>query len=158
MNNLRCEDLPGRLRDICRGHDEQGAPVLTPEKCNKYRDFFINGQFKAEHKDAASVFEGRAVGKKVVLVSKAEQGRALWRELFLEVETESQLQNWEQKIPKYGCSCSNFYANWKPSHIPSFPLSFEWKHSLKSAVNQKLGHPNLALEEARAFWNSQLGT
>jgi hypothetical protein len=158
VNNLRCEDLPGRLRDICRGHDEQGVPVLTLEKCNKYRDFFINGQFKADHSGAAAVFKERAVGKKVASVSKAEQGRALWKELFLAVETEFQLQNWEQKIPKYGCSCSSFYTKWKSNHIPSFPLSFEWKHSLKSAVNQKLGHPDLALEEARAFWNSQSGT
>jgi hypothetical protein len=25
------------MRDICRGHDDAGNPVLTPEKCEAYR-------------------------------------------------------------------------------------------------------------------------
>lgn len=94
------------------------------------------------------------------LMDIKEKGRVLWRELFLSVFSSSDLAAWEARIPGYQCGgrCKRFYTNWKSSHIPSFPLSFEWKHSLKSAVNQKLGHPNLALEEARAFWNSQSGT
>lgn len=94
------------------------------------------------------------------LMDIKEKGRVLWRELFLSVFSSSDLAAWEARIPGYQCGgrCKRFYTNWKSSHIPSFPLSFEWKYSLKSAVNQKLGHPNLALEEARAFWNSQSGT
>lgn len=34
---LDCSKLKGRLRDICRGHDDEGRPVLTPEKCAEYR-------------------------------------------------------------------------------------------------------------------------
>lgn len=34
---LDCGKLRGRLRDICRGHDDAGRPVLTPEKCAEYR-------------------------------------------------------------------------------------------------------------------------
>lgn len=37
----RCDQLPGRLRDICRGHDDAGAPVLTPEKCEAYRKLWF---------------------------------------------------------------------------------------------------------------------
>lgn len=29
---IDCEQLPGRKRDICRGYDDAGLPVLTPEK------------------------------------------------------------------------------------------------------------------------------
>lgn len=32
-----CDHLAGRKRDICRGHDDDGNPVLTPEKCAAYR-------------------------------------------------------------------------------------------------------------------------
>jgi hypothetical protein len=35
--DINCETLSGRLRDICRGHDDAGRPVLTPEKCAAYR-------------------------------------------------------------------------------------------------------------------------
>lgn len=37
MAELDCNKLRGRLRDICRGHDDAGRPVLTPEKCAAYR-------------------------------------------------------------------------------------------------------------------------
>lgn len=32
-----CDQFVGRIRDICRGHDDLGQPVLTPEKCAAYR-------------------------------------------------------------------------------------------------------------------------
>lgn len=34
---IDCDSLVGRLRDICRGHDDAGNPVLTPRQCNAYR-------------------------------------------------------------------------------------------------------------------------
>ena len=88
-------------------------------------------------------------------VRLAEQGRELWRELFTTVCTEKQLSIWESKIPQYECNCKQFYLDWKASNPPSFPLAFEWKYSLKSAVNTKLGHENLTLAAARKFWESQ---
>lgn len=30
-------NMVGRLYDICRGHDDDGKPVLTPEKCEAWR-------------------------------------------------------------------------------------------------------------------------
>ena len=30
-------ELEGRQLDIWRGHDDEGKPVLTPEKCEAYR-------------------------------------------------------------------------------------------------------------------------
>lgn len=34
---MGCDSLVGRLRDICRGHDDDGNPVLTVRQCNAYR-------------------------------------------------------------------------------------------------------------------------
>jgi hypothetical protein len=83
------------------------------------------------------------------------EGPALWRELFLSVHSKDDLANWKAKIPKYGCSCSDFYAEHEKANPPRFPLTFKWKYSLKSAVNAKLGHENLSLAAARKFWRSQ---
>lgn len=77
----------------------------------------------------------------------AEVGRRLWRELFVEVSTDEQLWQWEQRIPRFGCTCKQFYRSWKAKNPPTFPLSLEWKWMLKSAVNKKLGKPNLSWEE-----------
>lgn len=86
----------------------------------------------------------------------AEVGRRLWRELFLEVQTLDDLAAWEQRVPNYECKCKAFYEHWKksnPTIVHSDDLiSFEWKWSLKSAINRKLDHANLSLEEARRHW------
>jgi hypothetical protein len=122
----------------------------------RYFDFWENGKNKPPTKPSPSP---PRIGH-LSPTELREKGRILWRELFLSVFSQNDLEAWESRIPGYQCGgrCKRFYTNWKSSHIPAFPLSFEWKHSLKSAVNQKLGHPDLALEEARAFWNSQSGT
>jgi cytidine deaminase len=86
-----------------------------------------------------------------VTKSLEEVGRALWRELFLSIETEEQLSEWESKIP---CgTCKQFYSNWKTNNPPTFPLQPRWKYELKSAVNEKLGHQNISFEEACQQWN-----
>ena len=87
--------------------------------------------------------------------SIAEIGKELWRKLFLDVESESDLVSWEARIPNYDCKCRDFYDAWKADHPPIWidgKLAFEWKWSLKSAVNQKLGHTDLSLDDARRFW------
>lgn len=89
----------------------------------------------------------------------SEVGRELWRKLFVEVHTPNDLHSWEQKIPNYDCKCRAFYDAWKDDNPPIFTedrLAFEWKWSLKSAVNQKLGHADLTLEAARSFWSTQV--
>jgi hypothetical protein len=85
----------------------------------------------------------------------AETGRQLWRELFLEIETEEQLTDWELRIPSYGCDCQAFYLDWKLTNPPTFPLLPRWKYDLKSAVNEKLKHPNITFEEACGIWGWQ---
>lgn len=87
----------------------------------------------------------------------AEAGRRAWRLLFLEVFTAEQLDAWKGEVPRY-CNCQSFYEKYLTECPPEFiegQLSFRWKWALKSAVNRKLGHADLTLEEARAFWASK---
>ncbi len=91
--------------------------------------------------------------------SLAEKGRDLWKELFTSIDTLEQLANWESRIPSFECNCKRFYLSWKANNQPvevNGQIPFEWKWSLKSAVNQKLGHADLTLEEARDYWSSQI--
>ena len=87
----------------------------------------------------------------------AKAGREAWRQLFLNVETLEDLQNWEYTIPRYGCKCKRFYDGWiksNPVEIDSGRIAFRWKWSLKSAVNQHGGHDDLSLAEAINYWDS----
>jgi hypothetical protein len=78
-------------------------------------------------------------------------GRESWRVLFTSVESIEDLIEWEKTIPRY-CECEPFYLAWKKENPPGNSIDFEWKYRLKSAVNAKLGRPNITLEEARAEW------
>ena len=83
MNNLNCEDLPGRLRDICRGHDKDGNPVLTPEKCERYRKFFVDGQFGADHPRAAKAIDPKNERRAAVQDRLAQRKRLIsWLQFF----------------------------------------------------------------------------
>lgn len=42
MTFLDCNQFAGRKRDICRGYDDAGNPVLTPEQCEAYRRRWAN--------------------------------------------------------------------------------------------------------------------
>jgi hypothetical protein len=88
-----------------------------------------------------------------------QPGPALWRELFLTVENQSQLEDWESRIPNYQCGgkCKKFYLGWKKENPPEFPLSFRWKWKLKNAVNAKLGQKILSYEDAFTFWSNERG-
>lgn len=102
----------------------------------------------------------KSYGKLLTQVAYTEsQGPALWRELFLIIQTESQLNDWESRIPNYQCrgKCKKFYLSWKKDNPPKFPLSFYWKWKLKNAVNEKLGQKIMSLDDAFAFWSSQRG-
>lgn len=83
----------------------------------------------------------------------AEIGRALWKRLFLEVFTEEDLCKWEADVPNYDCKCGDFYISWKLENPVVFPIDMDWKYRLKSAVNAKLGKPNISFEEAVRIWS-----
>jgi hypothetical protein len=89
---------------------------------------------------------------KLLQLPLQKQGRVLWAKLFMSVFSEKQLMAWQDSIPKFGCSCDVFYQEFQEKNPPVFPLCFEWKHKLKSAVNEKLKHPTLDLETGRHVW------
>lgn len=78
-------------------------------------------------------------------------GRESWRILFTSVESIEDLIEWEKTIPRY-CECEPFYQTWKKDNPPGNSIDFQWKYRLKSAVNAKLGRPNITLAEAQAEW------
>jgi hypothetical protein len=78
-------------------------------------------------------------------------GRESWRKLFTEVQSIEDLVHWESTIPRY-CECEPFYQTWKKQNPPGESIDFAWKYRLRSAVNAKLGVPNIHLEDAKAQW------
>lgn len=46
-----CDKLRGKLRDFCRGHDDDGNPVSTPKKREAWQRYF-HGDTKASRTDA----------------------------------------------------------------------------------------------------------
>ena len=85
----------------------------------------------------------------------AEAGRKCWQALFAEVFTLTELEVWEATIPKFGCDCESFYKTWRATQegeIVGNLVPFEWKYNLKRAVNEKLKHTNISIEQARKQW------
>lgn len=72
----------------------------------------------------------------------------VWTHLFY-LSTIAELTEWESRFANPSCRCESFYRQWKTVNPPTEPISFNWKYRLKSAVNEKLGKPNLSLEQAR---------
>jgi hypothetical protein len=83
VSELRCEDLPGRLRDICRGYDSDGNPVLTPERCERYRQFFLDGQFGTDHPQAAKAVDPKSERRRAVNERRKQKQRLIsWLKFF----------------------------------------------------------------------------
>lgn len=116
-------------------------------------------------KDARSNRDARHA---IVKSELAEAGRKSWDALFSGVFTLADLVAWRKTVPKYGCDCEGFYCSWRaknPVEIDEYGcVSFDWKYRLKQAVNEKLGHTNVSIEEANrermtvervsAYWHS----
>jgi hypothetical protein len=85
----------------------------------------------------------------------AVKGRKLWDDLFEKVHSFDDLCEWSRGIPSYGCDCKSFYESFLRSNHPGNFVNFEWKHSLKSAVNAKLGKDNLDLVEALTVYDQK---
>jgi hypothetical protein len=81
----------------------------------------------------------------------AEVGNRLWAELHSNVTLET-LPIWETRIPNFGCACRKFYREWKAQHPPPTKDFFAWTVELHNAVNDKLGKPQITLNEAIQIW------
>jgi hypothetical protein len=141
------------------------VPFAACEQCNKeskpqQENKVVYGLafHHANEKDRQKILELLIPGTKTK-TQVTELGPALWRELFLTIESQSQLEYWESRIQNYQCGgkCKRFYLDWKKNNPPAFPLSFNWKWKLKNAVNAKLGQKIMSLDDAFAFWSSQRG-
>ncbi|XZE18824.1 hypothetical protein SH449x_004129 [Pirellulaceae bacterium SH449] len=152
MTNCSC-DLAG----FCERHQINKTPRLVAA-CKANEVLF------AEWEAGRGPGQNQVVDEesRLQIIAKRDKlraiGRQLWRELFLEVRTRQDLCRWSRRIPRYGCDCKDFYESFLAANPPSDPVSFEWKHALKSAVNAKLGHVDLTLEEARVFWLGSSGS
>ena len=91
-----------------------------------------------------SIVSGDAVAQTI-----GKSGLHIWMDLFAKVNTLDQLTQWESLIPSYDCKCRDFYNAFKSEYPPVEPVSLQWKWRLKSAVNAKLGKPNISLDDAK---------
>ena len=143
MTNCEC-----KLAGWCQRHNISKTKHLV-HLCQTNDDYFSAwehnigpGQKSGKYQESRK----RIIRRRVNI---EKTGRQLWDELFLSVNSLSDLQSWESKIPKYGCDCEKFYKTWKLQNPPDDNISFEWKWQLKTAVNQKLEKPNLSLADAK---------
>ena len=138
------------LAGHCTRHDVDKTKHLL-HLCQTRQDYFDAWEQGRGPGQLNSVDKARR--RKIITKrqSTSEVGKKLWAELFTKVNDISSLEAWEEKIPKYGCDCKQFYQHWKKLNPPN-NISFEWKYNLRSAVNTKLGAPNITLEEAKAQW------
>jgi hypothetical protein len=95
---------------------------------------------------------------------RIERFRGLWSELhsyapaeWSKVDTAKWLDEWIARIPSFGCSCKGTFRDLLtlPGNMPNLESAaefFEWTVRIHNAVNQKLGKPNLALQEAEKHW------
>jgi hypothetical protein len=156
MTNCECA-----LAGHCKRHNVSKTKHLI-KLCQTDQSFWQSwedgrgpGQRWAQSdKDARS---NRDAVRAKIRTELAEEGRQSWHRLFRCIYTETGLLEWEKTIPKYGCDCEGFYLGWKAKNPVELDqngyVSFEWKYRLKKAVNEKLGHKNISIEEARQHWN-----
>ena len=156
-----CEKLTGRLRDLCRGHDDDGEPVSTPAKREAWQRYF--------HGDPK---QGDGRGKLVTLrmqereeffaklkAQTIEAGREAWKKLHQypvdhqhdwdSKQAKEWFAEWEKGIPKFGCSCRKHWDGIKRNVPPVFSSAsaFEtWAIDAHNAVNSVLGKPHFVPE------------
>jgi len=71
---IDCEKLTGRLRDICRGVDDSGRPVLTPQKRAAYLRLW--GHSEAEIKSQVDQAAPRGLGDRIANgIKRVTRGR-----------------------------------------------------------------------------------
>lgn len=169
MTATKCECT---LAGHCNRHNVSKTKHLV-KLCQERPEFWHaweNGRgpgqlWSQSDKDARSNVDAT---RAMIKTELAEAGRKCWDALFSGVFTEADLVAWEPTIPKWGCDCESFYNAWKASNPTDFYkngcIEFESKYRLKKAVNEKLGHASVSIEEAArermtpervsAYWHS----
>jgi hypothetical protein len=93
--------------------------------------------------------------------SAIEQGRKAWIKLHSCTVSIKELQGWflewENMIPKHGCSCKNDYMKLKNTLPPDFSSEynfFVWGVKFHNLVNQKLGKEEYTIDQAIKEWRN----
>ncbi len=169
MTTTKCECT---LAGHCNRHNVSKTKHLIklcqerPEYWHAWENGRGPGQLWSQSdKDARS---NRDATVAMIKIELAEAGRKCWDALFSGVFTEMDLADWEKTIPKFGCDCESFYQSWRALNPVEYYkhgcVPFNWKYRLKQAVNEKLGHANVSIEDANrermtadrvsAYWHS----
>lgn len=149
-----CDELPGRLKDICRGYDDDGKPVGDAKKRAAWNRYFQDGEY-------AEVERTRKLTREQREDERLNKSRDCWLKLhryaiehagnWSESDARAWLTKWEVTIPKYGCSCRRHWKRIKRALPPMFGSArcfFQWSVAVHNAVNAELKKPILSQEEA----------
>lgn len=163
------------MRDLCRGHDDTGAPVSTEEKRAAWQRYFHgdrndgDGRGQTSDSGETTLLEHQQRGKEVraeMEEKRLTQSRECWRRLHLypvsavkawSVEAaQVWLSEWEHTIPKHGCSCSNQWKTAKTAIPPDFSTArafAEWGFTMHNYVSKHHAHhPEMPLQECWAMY------
>lgn len=153
---LDCNELPGRLRDICRGYDDNGNPILNKEKRDQYIHLFEHGVGRPKLTKAE---------REELLLKKYHEA---WHfihtyPLIHQHDWDSraarkQFNLWEKTIP-LACECRTHWKEVKKRHPPKFKTwseFFEFTNTVHNEVNERLGKPLIPLQEAYTIWTNKL--
>jgi hypothetical protein len=96
-----------------------------------------------------------------MLEQRAQGGREAWRELhcYLGNDLNWLAGIWEPQIPKFGCSCEEFYREIKRLYPPDYSTpesAFAWGVRLHNRINEKLGKPEFTVQQAMERWRPHL--
>lgn len=165
MENWTCSEC-GRAISVVKLHypvyctcgirhlrDGTKQPVVKISSTNRiYSEDEIQKKLRRSREEFAGLQQRRAEGNRAwrVLHCRDPEG---------EHDEQSELKwlqhEWEPLIPRFGCSCYDFYSEYKAAHQPSFKTPeerFRWGFHLHNAVNDKLSVPLWTYEQAFAHW------
>jgi hypothetical protein len=63
---------------------------------------------------------------------------------------------WYEDIPFDGCPCKEHADAWLNVNPPDYLALFDWSVKFHNAVNERIGRPVIAPEDARRLWSSRL--
>lgn len=155
-----CDELPGRLKDLCRGHDDDGKPVGDAKKRKAWKRYFQDG----EH---AEVVRRSKLTRKQREADRLQRSRDWWLEFHLyairnwdhwdEVDARKWFSQHELLIPRYGCSCRKNWKSLKVKLPPVFRSAaefFDYTVEAHNRVNHELGKPQFPVETALEWYRS----
>ena len=107
-----CEQLNGKLRDFCRGHDDDGNPVSPPSKREKWLQYFHGETTCDEGKGRLLTLEQQE------RVAKVEENKARTQRLigwltFLRLPDDRGVGDTAHRLNKRACKSPDAHAQLK---------------------------------------------